>query len=78
MDEAKAAGLEAHIVSTTLEGEAREVGRTVAELAREPPAPALAAPCLLVGCGREATVSLAMVARLAPAARIRRPLWPPR
>jgi len=60
VDEAKAAGLEAHIVSTTLEGEAREVGRTVAELARECAAGTgpLAAPCLLVGCGGEATVSL--------------------
>jgi len=58
--EAKAAGLPAHIISTTLEGEARELGRTVADLARrcstggEPFAP----PCLLVGCGGEATVSL--------------------
>jgi glycerate 2-kinase len=58
--EAKAAGLEAHVVSTTLEGEARELGRLIANLAREGSlrgAP-FAPPCVLVGCGGEATVSL--------------------
>jgi glycerate-2-kinase len=51
--EAKAIGLDAEVVSTTLEGEARELGRHIAELAGRSPAPAL-----LVGCGGEATVSL--------------------
>jgi glycerate 2-kinase len=58
--EAKAAGLHAHIISTTLEGEARELGRVIANLAKESwtrGAP-FAPPCLLVGCGGEATVSL--------------------
>jgi hydroxypyruvate reductase/glycerate 2-kinase len=58
--EAEAAGVLAHVVSTELEGEARELGRMLAELAGtttrgEGPAPA---PCVLVGCGGESTVSL--------------------
>ncbi len=58
--EAQAAGLSAHVVSTELEGEASEVGRHLAELARQcaegggPAAP----PCVLVGCGGESTVTL--------------------
>jgi glycerate 2-kinase len=58
--EAKAAGLDAHIVSTTLEGEARELGRAIANLAKESWARAapFTPPCVLVGCGGEATVSL--------------------
>jgi glycerate 2-kinase len=58
--EARAAGFDAHIVSTTLEGEARELGRLLANLARESStrgAP-FTPPCLLIGCGGEATVSL--------------------
>ncbi|MGH2961712.1 MAG: glycerate kinase type-2 family protein, partial [Solirubrobacterales bacterium] len=58
--EAKAAGLRAHIVSTTLEGEAREVGRVLTNVAGESSmrGTPFAPPCLLVGCGGEATVSL--------------------
>jgi glycerate-2-kinase len=57
---ADAAGIRAHVVSTELEGEASAVGRELAELALrcaadgEPAAP----PCVLVGCGGEATVTL--------------------
>jgi glycerate-2-kinase len=58
--EARAAGLAAHIVSTELEGEAHVVGLQLAELALAcardgipvPP------PCVLIGCGGEATVTL--------------------
>lgn len=58
--EARAAGLQAHVLSTTLEGEARELGRMLANLARESHdrATPFAHPCVLVGCGGEATVSL--------------------
>jgi glycerate-2-kinase len=58
--EARAAGMDAHVVSTDLEGEASVVGRELAELAlgcaRDgiPAAP----PCVLVGCGGESTVTL--------------------
>jgi glycerate 2-kinase len=58
--EARAAGMGAHVVSTELEGEASAVGRELAELALGcsrhgiPVAP----PCVLVGCGGEATVTL--------------------
>jgi glycerate-2-kinase len=58
--EARAAGVEALVVSTDLEGEARFVGRHLAELAtacaRE--GTPVAAPCVLVGCGGESTVTL--------------------
>jgi hydroxypyruvate reductase/glycerate 2-kinase len=58
---AEATGVAAHVVSTELEGEASEVGRVLAELAiasargSGPVTP----PGVLVGCGGEATVSLA-------------------
>ena len=58
--EARAAGVNAHVVSTELEGEASVVGRELAELALScarlggPVAP----PCVLVGCGGESTVTL--------------------
>lgn len=58
--EAESSGLSAHVLSTTLEGEARELGRMIANLARESVtrgAP-FAPPCLLLGCGGESTVSL--------------------
>jgi glycerate 2-kinase len=54
------AGVAAHVVSTELEGEAGTLGRELADLAlgcaRDgvPVAP----PCVLVGCGGEATVTL--------------------
>ena len=58
--EARAAGVVAHVVSTELEGEASFIGRHLAELAascvREG-SPAQA-PCVLVGCGGESTVTL--------------------
>lgn len=58
--EAQAAGVNAHVVSTELEGEASTVGRQLARLgmqcARE--GEPVAAPCVLVGCGGEATVTL--------------------
>jgi glycerate 2-kinase len=53
--EGRAAGVEAHLVSTDLEGEATEVGRALAEVGANPP---VTAPCVLVGCGGEATVAL--------------------
>ncbi|MDQ2675727.1 MAG: DUF4147 domain-containing protein [Actinomycetota bacterium] len=59
--EARAAGVAAHVVSTELEGEAGFVGRHLARLAKgcaregSPHGP----PCVLVGCGGEATVTLA-------------------
>ena len=59
--EAQAAGVNAHVVSTELEGEASFVGRHLAELAAScarDGAPA-APPCVLVGCGGESTVTLA-------------------
>ena len=58
--EAKTAGLNAHIFSTTLEGEAHEIGRMLANLARESSTRGtpFTPPCLLVGCGGEATVAL--------------------
>ncbi len=58
--EARSSGLVAHVVSTELEGEAATLGRELAELALHcardgfPVAP----PCVLVGCGGEATVTL--------------------
>jgi glycerate 2-kinase len=55
LDEARAAGVEAHLVSTELEGEATEVGRALAEIGANPP---VAAPCVLVGCGGESTVAV--------------------
>jgi len=59
--EAEAAGVSAHVVSTELEGEASFVGRHLAELATSctrDGAP-VSAPCVLVGCGGESTVTLA-------------------
>jgi glycerate 2-kinase len=53
--EARSAGVAAHLVSTDLEGEATEVGRILADLGSNPPVPP---PCVLVGCGGEATVAL--------------------
>ena len=58
--EAGDAEVASHVVSTELEGEASTVGRDLAELAMscwrdgEP----VAAPCVLVGCGGESTVTL--------------------
>jgi glycerate 2-kinase len=48
------------VVSTALEGEAREVGRLLATLARESAVRGgpFAPPCVLVGCGGETTVTL--------------------
>ncbi len=81
--EARAAGVAAHVVSTELEGEAQMVGLQLAELALAcardgvPVAP----PCVLVGCGGEATVTLQDERRRghrsAPEGRIRRPRPPP-
>jgi hydroxypyruvate reductase/glycerate 2-kinase len=58
--EAKAAGVNAHVVSTELEGEAQDVGRMLAGLARAGADGDGAAPSprVLIGCGGEATVSL--------------------
>jgi glycerate 2-kinase len=58
--EAEAAGIAAHVVSTDLEGEAREVGRMLAgqAIASARGAGPVAPPCVLVGCGGESTVSL--------------------
>ena len=60
--EARAAGVPAHVISTELEGEAREIGRMLAELAGET-ARGEAAPPRLPACssgaGARATVSLA-------------------
>jgi glycerate-2-kinase len=53
--DARSAGVQGHLVSTELEGEAADVGRTLADVALEPP---VAPPCVLVGCGGEATVAL--------------------
>lgn len=58
--EAQAAGLAAHVVSTDLEGEAKDVGRQLAEVAvgcARSSGP-IAPPCVLIGCGGEATVTL--------------------
>ena len=59
--EARAAGVGAHVVSTELEGEASFVGRQLAELAAAcaRDSTPVAAPCVLVGCGGESTVTLA-------------------
>jgi glycerate 2-kinase len=58
--EAKGDGVAAHLLSTTLEGEARELGRMLATLARESAVYGrpFEAPCVLVGCGGESSVSL--------------------
>ena len=61
MLEASRAGVRSVMLSTTLEGESREVGGVLATLARESaersaPFPA---PCVLLGCGGETTVRLA-------------------
>ncbi len=58
--EAEAAGADATVVSTELEGEATEVGEMLAALARSPAAAdgASTAPRVLIGCGGEAVVSL--------------------
>ncbi|MCD6014766.1 MAG: gck [Solirubrobacterales bacterium] len=58
--EARAAGAVAQVVSTELEGEAQELGRMLAALAREAGDGdgSAASPRVLVGCGGEATVSL--------------------
>ncbi len=57
---ARSAGVAAHVVSTELEGEASVVGRELAELALSCAGGIgpVSAPCVLVGCGGEATVSL--------------------
>ena len=58
--EATAAGLRSVVLSTSLEGEARELGSMVANLAREScvrGAP-FEPPVVLLGCGGEATVTL--------------------
>ena len=57
---ARAAGVAPIVLSTSIEGEARELGRQLARLARESaergePFPA---PCVLIACGGEATVTL--------------------
>jgi glycerate 2-kinase len=59
--EAAASGSAAVTLSTSLEGEARELGRLVANLARGSAAEGapFAAPVVLVGCGGEAGVTLA-------------------
>ncbi len=58
--EARAAGIDAHVVSTELEGEAKVVGRHLADLALACAADSRAQtpPCVLVGCGGESTVTL--------------------
>jgi glycerate 2-kinase len=58
--EANAAGAEARLVSTGLEGEARDLGAMLAGLARTAGGNdgVRTAPRVLVGCGGEATVSL--------------------
>jgi glycerate 2-kinase len=58
--EAREAGVASQIVSTELEGEAADLGRSLAELAigAANGAGPVAAPCVLVGCGGEAAVSL--------------------
>ena len=56
--EAQAAGAEAHVVSSELEGEARELGRMLAAMAHEDGDGKMAMPRVLIGCGGEATVSL--------------------
>lgn len=59
--EAAREGLPAHVLSTALEGESRELGRFVAQLAAasaETGSP-FPAPCVLLGAGGETTVSLA-------------------
>jgi glycerate 2-kinase len=60
LKEAAAAGSAAVTLSTSLEGEARELGRMVANLARGSAAEGapFAAPVVLVGCGGEAGVTL--------------------
>ena len=58
--EARAAGVGAYIISTELEGEAGTVGRQLAGLAKDwgGDAAPVPAPCVLLGCGGEATVTL--------------------
>ena len=58
--EAEAIGLRPVVLSTTLQGEAREIGRVVANLASESSRNGgpFAAPALLLACGGEATVTL--------------------
>ena len=59
--EAAALGLAPVVVSTTLEGEARQVGKLLANLARQSAAHGapFAPGSVLVGCGGESTVTLA-------------------
>jgi hydroxypyruvate reductase/glycerate 2-kinase len=59
--EAAALGLQPVVISTTLEGEARQVGRLLANLARHSSdrGTPFAADTALVGCGGESTVTLA-------------------
>jgi glycerate 2-kinase len=59
--EAAALGLEPVTISTSFEGEAREVGRFIANLARSSVADGqpFSAPSVLLACGGESTVSLA-------------------
>lgn len=58
--EAEAAGIRAHIVSTELEGEASTIGRHLADVALQCArhGQPVEAPCVLVGCGGEGTVTL--------------------
>ena len=58
--EAERAGADARVVSTGLEGEARELGGMLAGMARAEPDgdSARTLPLVLVGCGGEATVAL--------------------
>jgi glycerate 2-kinase len=58
--EATARGLPSVVLSTTLEGEARWIGATVGNLARESSARGapFSPPCALLGCGGEGTVEL--------------------
>jgi glycerate-2-kinase len=59
-DAATRHGRDPIVLSTALEGEAREVGRLLATLARESAVRGgpFAPPCVLVGCGGETTVTL--------------------
>lgn len=59
--EARQEGLEPVVLTTALEGESREVGKVLATLAKECARKSrpFAAPCALLGCGGETTVTLA-------------------
>ena len=53
-------GLRPIVLSTSLEGESREVGATLVDLGRESARTGrpFAAPCMLIGCGGETTVTI--------------------